>query len=353
MKSKYLNRSLAALLRCLMLLSLDGCGSQTPAEDGDDPGDKPADPIVWKLGTTDNQPENSYMNAFADGCAEFVRLVNERSGGRLVIEPYYNSVLGGDIQMFTDIRDGNLDVYHGNPMSGLDARLGFKSLPYLLENYDQVHELIASPDGELFSLLKDIISDQNAYTLACGEGVFRGFINSKQPVHKIEDLKNMTVRVYEDPCVNAFWSPICNSQIISWSECYSALQTGVADGLESAANICVSAKFGEVADYYSDIGWQWMGEVYMVNQDRWNELDPELQEIVQQAAWDACALEAEKGAQYRQEAYVALEDMGVEVYELTDAERADWVKYGRSRYEAIRDIIGDETYNKVMEIVGK
>lgn len=348
-KSKYFKRFLAMMLSCLMLLSLVGCGGSkeekvTATVD---------DPIVWKLGTTDLQPENAYMSAFSDACGAFVELVNERSGGRLIIEPYYNSVLGGDVQMFTDIRDGNLDVYHGNPMSGLDARLGFKALPYLITDYDQVHEMISNPDGELFLLLKDIISDQNAYTLACGEGIFRGFINSKHPVHKVEDLKDMTVRIYEDPCVNAFWSSICNSQIISWGECYTALQTGVVDGLESAANICVAMNFCEVAGYYTDIAWQWMGEVFMVNQDRWDELGPELQEIVQQAAWDACAVEAEKGAQYREEAYDALKEMGVDIYELTDEERVDWVEYGRSSYEEMREIIGDETYNKVMEIVGE
>ena len=354
MTKKMMKRMACGLLAVFMCISLAACGKpDDPASNAVGQTATGTDKaIVWTLGTTDPDPENSSMNAFAHATATFCDLVNERSGGRLVIKPYYNSVLGGDVQMFSDIREGNLDVYHGNPMASIDARLGFRCLPYLISDYDQAHELISNPDGELFQLLKEIIADQNAYALACGEGVFRGVINSKKPVRTIDDMKTLTFRVYEDPIVSMFWSSLSNTTIISWSDCYTALQTGVADGLESAANICVAMKFDEVAKYYTDLDWQWMGEVFMVNQDRWNELDSELQEIVQQAAWDAVAVEAEKGAEYRAEAYDVLKEDGVEVTLLTDEERQAWIDYGRSCYDEMRDVIGNDVYERVMEIVG-
>lgn len=356
MKRRGIKKLLSLLLAAAVLFSLTACGGEkTPESSGSGEAAPPAqsggETIEWMLGTTDSDPDTSSMNAMADFTKAFCDMVNERAEGRLVITPYYNSVLGGDVQLLTDIRDGNLDMYHGNPMSGIDSRLGFKALPYLLKDFDQVEALLANPDGELFLLLKEILADQNAYALSCGDGIFRGFLNSKRPVHTVSDLRDMTCRIYEDPCVAEFWNPICNSSIISWSECYTALQTGTADGMESAANVMLSNKFYEVSDYYSDIDWQWMGEVLMVNQERWNELDAGLQEIVQEAAWDAVAVEREKAALYRDQAYQMLQDNGIEVTILTDEERAEWIEYGRSCYEPIREIIGSDIYDRVLAAV--
>ncbi len=364
MKKRNMSRITALLLAVAMLLSLAACGgSGSQPDSGSSSGSggagsgasggsaAPADAIEWSLGTTDSDPETSSMNSFADFTKAFCDLVNERAEGRLVITPYYNSVLGGDVQLLNDVRDGNLEICHINPMSGIDPRFGFKALPYLFEDFEQVRELMANPDGELFQIIKDICAEQNTYCLSVGEGIMRGFLNSKHPVRTVADLKDLTCRVYEDPCVSAFWSPICNASILSWSECYTSLQTGTVDGMESAATISCSSKFYEVTDYYTDIDWQWVGEFLILNQDCWDELDPDLQEIVQQAAWEAAEVESEKAAEYREQAYAMLEDNGVEVTLLSEAEKAEWVKYGRSCYEPIREIVGAETYDRVIGIL--
>lgn len=359
MKKQMKSRISALFLTLVMLMSLAACGSDSdPSTSGNDDGNSPENDgstsvqtIEWSLGTTDSDPETSSMNAFADFTKAFCDLVNERAGGRLVITPYYNSVLGGDVQLLNDVRDGNLEICHINPMSGIDPRFGFKALPYLFEDFDQVRELMANPDGELFQIIKDICADQNTYCLSVGEGILRGFLNSKHPVRKVADLKDLTCRVYEDPCVSAFWGPVCNATILSWSECYTSLQTGTVDGMESAATISCSSKFYEVTNHYTDIDWQWVGEFLIVNEDCWNELDADLQEIVQTAAWDAAAVESEKAAEYREQAYKMLEDNGVEVTLLSDEEKAEWVEYGRSCYEPIRDIVGAETYDRVIKIL--
>lgn len=356
MKKQNITRVLAMALIVVMLLPLTACGGKTDGSDfstskSDSGSESPMKVIEWSLGTTDSDPETSSMNAFADFTKAFCDLVNERSEGRLIITPYYNSVLGGDVQLLNDIRDGNLEIAHVTPMSGIDPRFGFRTLPYLFQDLDQVRELMANPDGEMFQLMKEIFADQNAYCLSVGEGIMRGFINSKHPVHTISDLKDLTCRIYEDPCVSAFWEPICNATILSWSECYTSLQTGTIDGMEAASTISCSSKFYEVADYYTDIDWQWVGEFLVVNQDCWNELDADLQEIVQQAAWDAAAVESEKAAEYRDEAYDMLEENGVEVTLLSDEEMSEWVEYGHSCYESVRDIVGTETYDRVIEII--
>lgn len=366
MKKRNMSRITALLLAVAMLLSLAACGGASQPDSGGSSGSSgssgtssgtsggssaPADAIEWSLGTTDSDPETSSMNSFADFTKAFCDLVNERAEGRLVITPYYNSVLGGDVQLLNDVRDGNLEICHINPMSGIDPRFGFKALPYLFEDFEQVRELMANPDGELFQIIKDICAEQNTYCLSVGEGIMRGFLNSKHPVRTVADLNDLTCRVYEDPCVSAFWSPICNASILSWSECYTSLQTGTVDGMESAATISCSSKFYEVTDYYTDIDWQWVGEFLILNQDCWDELDPDLQEIVQQAAWEAAEVESEKAAEYREQAYAMLEDNGVEVTLLSEAEKAEWVEYGRSCYEPIREIVGAEIYDRVIGIL--
>ncbi len=351
---KKIRKKISVLCVLTIMLLLAACGapqSGNTATSQSQQSSNTVTPIKWSLGTTDTDPETASMNAFADCTKAFCDYVNERSEGRLIIEPYYNSVLGGDVQLLNDIRDGNLEMGHVNLMAGIDSRFGFKTMAYMIEDFDMAHDLIASPDGGLFLILKDICADNNINLLSAGDGIMRGFIGNKKEIHVPGDLRSLTCRIYEDPCVNAFWEPLCNATIMSWSDCYTGLQTGTIDGMESAASICLASHFDEVTDYYTEIGWQWLGEYLVVNQDAFDALPEDLQEIVQQAAWDACEIESVKAAEYRSEAYQKLENNGVKVTLLSDDEMAQWVEYGKSTWPKVREVIGVDVYDKVMAVI--
>lgn len=347
-----MKKLIVSLLVLVLVFSLIGCtDNKSKIKEVEEETGKTEEVIRWNMGSCGTDPATSELNSYSAYMEKFVELVNEKSEGRMIIKPYYNSILGGDVQMMNDCRDGVLEVYRGNPLSGFDTRFGFKAVPYLFTDMDQVEELMCSPDGGLFLMMKEILKDHNTELLGMGHGAFRGLVNRKHTVRTIEDVKVLTQRVYEDPTVNEFWSPICNAVPLPWGEVYTALQTGVVDGAETGINIVVASGFDEVAKYFSDINWQWVGSFTVVNQDAYNALPDDLKQIVLDSSWEAGQYESDMEVKYRKEAQQILEERGVEVHILTEEERQTWIDHANKIKPNIRKIVGEETFDKAMKIV--
>jgi TRAP-type C4-dicarboxylate transport system substrate-binding protein len=337
---------LAMLVTVSLLLTLVGCSSGGKDTDTDKV-------YEWNMGTIYNDPvARPDFNAFGVSMQKFVDLVNERSEGRIVITPFYNSVLGASGELYDQMRRGELAVFYGQPMSNIDKRFGVFSMPYILSDYEQVLELVANPDGELYKLGQNLVADNGGHLVASGASLFRGFFNTKKRIATVADMKDLKVRTYEDPIVHRFWSGISNASPMPYSEVYTGLQTNAVDGLEFAATSVVSSKFYEVGKFYSNIDWQWTwGANVIVNKDLWDELPDDLKKIVSEAAWEAMDVQYQIESDNTQKALDELEANGVEVYELTDAERASWTEYARSLDAEFYEQIGEETIKEVLEAI--
>jgi TRAP-type C4-dicarboxylate transport system substrate-binding protein len=74
---------------------------------------------------------------------------------------------------------------------------------------------------------------------------------------------------------------------IAWTEVYTALQTGVADGQMNPVPIIAFAKFNEVQKYLTLSGHLFAPYVWVVNMDFWKGLTPAEQNVVSYAAKSA------------------------------------------------------------------
>ena len=225
-----------SLSLCLIFL---GAGSNAFAA--------PGKVYKWKMGSIYNDPvSRPNFNAFGESMKKFVDLVKERSGGRIVITPYYSSVLGASDELFEQLRRGDLEVFYGQPMATVDKRFGAFSIPYIFPDYNTVDKLIANKDAPLFKLAQSWIAQNNAYLVASGASVFRGFFNTKHRVATVSDIRDLKVRIYEDPVVNLFWKNLCNATSMAYSEVYTALQVRTVDGLEFSDTSILSSKYYEI-----------------------------------------------------------------------------------------------------------
>lgn len=342
----------------LILVSIVGCGSNSTTSNSSSnsaSADKKADDKVfkWKMASIYNDPKAATkFNSLGLGQQKFAELVNERTKGRIVITPYYNSVLGDNLKLFQDIRRGNLEVYFGQPMAGADKRFGAWNLPYLFKDLDQVEKVAGDPNGALFKLSEQWLADHKLKLLAVGPGALRGLANSKHPVKKVSDLKDLKIRTYEDPIVSIFWNGICNAAPLPFSQVYSALQTKTIDGLEFQATSILGRKMDEITKYYTDIDWQWVaGANIIVSDKHWNELPDDLKKIVQQAAIDAMKYQGQLQKEDDKKALEELKKNGVEVVRLTPEERQEWIKYARSLSGKLKEAVGEQVYDAVLKSV--
>ena len=344
------------LLALVMVLSMTACGGDeetttTPEGEGD-ASQTETTTYEFKLGTDCSDPALSPdYNGYGEHIAKFCELVEEKTNGQVKITPYYESVLGAQPELFMQVRDGELDFFYGRVQSGVDPRFAFNSVPFLLKDIDQAKRLIANPDGELYKLYADLCEEYGTHLIGQGVGTFRGVFSNKHAVPDVESMNDLTMRIYEDPSVQFFWSPICNASVISFNETYTALQTKTCDAMEIAGSVGIYSKFYEVCDYYTDLDWQIMSQGFIVSDKCWTTLPDDLRQIVIDCAWESSEYEYEVQKTNAESALDELRELGCEVYELTDDERQAWVDYARSLDEEYREYIGADFYDQVMAAV--
>lgn len=349
---KTVKKLVVLMMSIVICLSAVGCGGGSRTQGNGDAA--PEEQVFkWKLGTIYSDPATrDEFNAFGKTAQKFVDLVNERSGGRLIIEPYYNSVLGASNELFEQLRRGELEVFYGQPMSTVDPRFGVWSVPYIFKDSEQVKKLMANPEGPLFKMFQEWIRENNVELISADEALFRGFFNVKHPVKSVSDVRDLKVRIYEDPVVNLFWKDICNAVSLPHSEVYTALQTKVVDGLEFAASSIVASKYYELGNHYTDINWQWTsGGNICVSKKHWDQLPDDLKEIIIECGWEAAAYYSQEHEKEKAQAQDVLRQYGVEIVNLTDEERQEWIDYARSLDDKMREFIGPEVFDAVMEIL--
>jgi TRAP-type C4-dicarboxylate transport system substrate-binding protein len=71
------------------------------------------------------------------------------------------------------------------------------------------------------------------------------------------------------------------------AELYTALQMGVVDGQENPFNIIYNRKFYEVQKYLTLTGHMAMNLVIIINENFYQKLPPELQQVLTKAAMEA------------------------------------------------------------------
>lgn len=349
-----MKKTIAVILAASMALTLGACGTNGE-EASSGPVENTGETYTWKLGTIYNDPSaKPDFNSFGIATQKFCDLVAERTNGQLIIEPYYSSVLGASEELWGSLRDNEVQVFYGQPMSTSDPRFGAWNIPYMFSDYDQVEELIASPDAPLFQLAQEWMEEDGVHLVAVGGGVFRGFFNIKHEVGAIEDIRDLKCRIYEDKVVQTYWGDVCNATSMAFSEVYTGMQTSAIDGLEFAATSVLSSQYYDIANpsYYSDIDWQWTsGNNLVVSRDAWNELPDDLKEIVTECAWEAQDVFLEEEKANGEAALAELESHGTVIHELTDEERQTWIDHARSLDDKMKEEIGEETWNEVWDVI--
>lgn len=247
-------------------------------------------PIILKVGH-DQQESGSYQA----GMKKFADLVAERTGGKVKVEIYPNAVLGPEVKLLEAVRMGTLDIaLCGAPnASGVVPELAMFSLSYLFKNQQQF-DAAMKPDGEILNILQKTVADKNAGVKMIGLFTTgkRSIVNSVKPVRSAADMKGMKIRVMASPVEHKIWSGLgAYPANIATPETFTALQTKVVNAAENAPSVVLNWKWYEPAKYYSLTEHQFFVSPVFMSDKAYNNLPPDLREIVIKAMRDASAYE--------------------------------------------------------------
>ena len=280
----------------------------------------------------------------------FSEKVTERTGGKVKFDIYGSAQLGGERDVIEGLGLGTVDI---SIMSNLaTAAVNDPSciieLPFFFRNREQMYAFLDSDLNKEIS--ETVYQNLNAKILAWGEGGYRHVINNIRPIRVPDDFKGIKIRVPESPMfVDTFKALGANPTPISFTETFTAIQQGTADGLELPIMSIYTTRFYEICKYMSMTRHFYNANCVMVSRMLWESLSPELQEIFVQAAKEAGQ---EQRIFVQQNELRQVEDMGKAGIAINDDVDFDAMqKAVRPLYEKYRGIIGEDTFERAMKML--
>lgn len=297
--------------------------------------------VILKLGHVVNENDIWHKS-----CQHFAEEVKKRTQGRVEVKVFPSEQLGKELEMIRSIKSGIMDMtVSGESMQNWTPHAAFCGMPYLIEDLEHAKAVLASSEGE--KIVEQIKSKVGLVPV----GYFvRGprHLTSNRPVKSPDDLNNLILRVPNVPISVATWKALgAKPTPMSFSEVFTALQSGTVEAQENPFALIKSAGFHEVQKYVNltqhVVGWVYL----MIGEKQLESLSPEDRQAVLDAGQAMQEFHQQLFVEEEKNLRSLLEKNGMEMIEV------DWAAFREKSSAAILDAIPDEIrpmYQRIKEL---
>ncbi|WP_299559364.1 TRAP transporter substrate-binding protein [uncultured Sulfitobacter sp.] len=272
-----------------------------------------------------------------------------RTEGRVGIEIFPSSQLGGERELIESIQLGNVDMafVSSAPLAAFSASFYVMDMPFLFKDREAVYSVL---DGEIGQEMLAELSQVGIMGLGYWENGFRQLTNDKQEVRTLDDLAGLKMRTMENEVHIAAWRAVgANPAPLSFGELFTALQQGTFDAMEGPINLFHSMKFNEVQHYISRTNHIYSPLVLLMNPDAAAQLSSEdlatLKDIIREVTPQQRAMTAEADD-------LAIAAMpNVKISDLTAEELAAFSSKMGPVYDIVKEKAGADLVDRIVGAV--
>jgi TRAP-type C4-dicarboxylate transport system substrate-binding protein len=214
-------------------------------------------------------------------CVEpWIKQVEEATGGKVKIQPYYSQTLAKGKDMWNATKMGITDIgwcFYGywTGMTPLTDVVSLPCIPFksaekgsevLWKLYEQFPEIAAEHDDVKILLFYT----SEPYSL----------ITVNKPVTSIEDIKGMKVRMTGGPPTDMMKLLGGVPMMIGMPDNYISLQKGVIDGMSTPWEAIHVWRFYEVVKYYTEVPFPAVYFSVAINKRKWERLPKDVQDAI-------------------------------------------------------------------------
>ncbi len=310
---------------------------------------RPAHAAEYNLKIGMSMPKSHIAVQILDkACAEMAK----ESNGRIHLQTYPSSQLGGDVDMVMEVHSGALDfqMAGGSMISNVVPVAGIFSVGFDFKNYDQVWKVV---DGELGAIVRQTLDDNGFYCHPVSlDNGFRQLTTTKRKVMNVGDVKGLKLRLPIGPVWTSLWSNLGSAPTsIDLSELYTALQTGVVEGSEGGVQQIETFKLYEVQKNLALTNHMWDGWWIIGNKAMWAKLPDDIKQILsanfKKAAMEeraAILADARKTQDLLHAQGMAVTEPDLDSFRnklMATSYYRDWrKKYGNKVWDALEGVVG-------------
>ena len=217
------------------------------------------------------------------GTAWIIERIKEKSGGRLLIEPYYAGSLGYKSPEYLKVfKDGLVDMAELSPphIMGSEPLFGACVLPFTYFSYDKYYDFAHKT---LLPTISGVIEKKwNVKIIGNLMYAQTGFYSQKA-IKSEADFKGLQIRAMTGFDTKIYSALGGMPTVIPWAELYTALQRKVVTSMPNSLNAAADIKVWEVCNNFSMIGYVIGTGVLAVNTKSFSKLPADLQAVVIEA----------------------------------------------------------------------
>lgn len=331
------------LILALVLTGFTGCGGSKGGSGGGDVSgsEGSGEPIVLRL-ASDAPLEHIATGLNEEAC----ELVKERTDGRVEIEYFPASQLGGYETVYEEIVRGTIDLGQITIPDALDARLGAAYVPYYAKSFDEA-KILYAPDSYLSGVIGGLTEQNGVKFLGTVLEGFIGMAFVSEPNAMTTPGTNKKVKT-RSPAMATFrvaqedlgFNPIT----VPYAEVPTAIQTKVVDGWVGGTPNINYAWVGQVIKFMYVNYIHAEATSYVVSEKTLAKLTPEDAETVvkvfQEQSVKSFDLAQENEENYKKK---LADDYGVKVVEFTPEEVDTYANYVREKsWPKMEELLGKE-----------
>lgn len=266
---------------------------------------------------------------FAASADEFARIANAKLGDKAEVVVFGSSQLGKDKELLQKLKLGQVHFsLPSSVMSSVSDEFGVFEMPYIIKDRGHMKRV----EGAIMdSVLQPAANAKGYKILALWENGFRHITNNTRPINVPADLAGVKLRTPKGAWrVKMFKLYGANPTPMSFSEVFTALQTGVIDGQENPYAQIWSAKFQEVQKYLSITGHVYTPAYVLTSEKHFAKLPQDVQDALTEAAQETQAYVYSTAAMLETDLLTKLKDGGITV---NNADKAAFVAASKPIYD--------------------
>ena len=254
------------------------------------------------------------------GMEKFKEIVEKQSGGKLKVNVFPGGALGSDQANVSAIQGGTLEMASMN--SGIFANqvkeFAIFDFPFMFGSSQEADAVVDGPFGKKLHAKLD---EKGIVGLGYYELGFRHISNSKRPIHKVEDLDGLKLRVIPNP-INVDWVKAlgANPTPLPFPELYAALEQKAVDGQENPVATINGAKFYEVQKHLVLTGHQYNPQSVIISKKFWDRLSGAEKKIISDAVTESAKYQREQARKLEASILENLKKNGMQVTQMPEAE---------------------------------
>lgn len=283
--------------------------------------------------------------SFVVASERFKELVEKRTNGRLKVEIFHSSQLGGEREMQEMVALGTLEMSVSGIVVVYEPLFALLEAPFLYRDRDHIKKM---QESAIVAELGESLVKKGIRLVGFYENGFRNITNSKRPINVPADVKGLKIRTPENLAqLETFKALGAIATPMAYSELYNALQQGVVDGQENPLQNIWTGKLYEQQKYLAMTGHIYNSAYILASNKFWTGLPVDLRKAAEDSIKEASHYQMDLVASLDKK---LLEDLKAKGVQVTFPDREAFRKATAPAYDAFSAKFGDRA-RKILDAI--